>query len=74
MVDEIFVIITERDVHEDRGFLNSGAIIGETYVSKSDLISTLERARSIKSYGRVWIGRVELIGTIEDAEKLLESE
>lgn len=72
---DLFVIITERDVCADKSWRSGGAIIHEQYTDKCrNLAEVLEIAKKRRMYGEVFIAKVEIIGDLEEVEKLLKQE
>lgn len=70
MKREIFVVIAERDCVDP--FDSTGAVVFETNVVAATLSNAVERARTLgQRYGQLRIGKVELIGTPEEAEHML---
>lgn len=70
--NSIYVIITERDC--DHPLDSHGPIIMETYIKDANNLAVIAGAaeRFIGRYGEVFIGRVEVIGTLEEVNSILK--
>jgi hypothetical protein len=70
----LFLVAAENDGRNP--LLSEGAIVWETYTRLATLEHAIELAKKLgDQYGRTFILRCEVIGGLEDAEKLLaESE
>lgn len=66
---DVFVIVAERDTSD--WLRSNGAIVFEQYTH--DLpCKVLERARSLKSYGKLMICRLEPVGDVDEFGAMLE--
>lgn len=70
--DDRFVVMTPFDIYIENATKSNGALIHEQYINKSDLSTAVTRAKQLTRYGQPLICKVSVVGSIEDAEKLLQ--
>lgn len=71
--DGIHVILTERDTSD--AAVNGGAIVGEQYTAHASLPEIVDRAKKVgDKYGKVWICKLEFVGSLEECEAIIEKE